>query len=80
MYVFKYLSFRIVTHIYTEVLRRVALRFVRSLSKWYMMSFSYFCCGQLSELQNQVGASQFEQLLQTLDTETLEQVREYVVL
>lgn len=35
---------------------------------------------QLSELQNQVGASQFEQLLQTVDSETLEQVREYVVL
>ncbi|PSN49429.1 Importin-11 [Blattella germanica] len=31
-------------------------------------------------LQNQVGASQFEQLMQTVDIETLEQVREYVVL
>ncbi|XP_069689548.1 importin-11 isoform X2 [Periplaneta americana] len=35
---------------------------------------------QMSELQNQVGASQFEQLMQTVDIETLEQVREYIVL
>jgi hypothetical protein len=34
----------------------------------------------MSELQNQVGASQFEQLMQTVDIETMEQVREYVVL
>jgi hypothetical protein len=46
------------------------------------MSISYLCClcGQLSELQKQVGALQFEQLAQTVDIETLEQVREYVVL
>ncbi|KDR15146.1 importin-11 [Zootermopsis nevadensis] len=35
---------------------------------------------QMSELQNQVGASHFEQLMQTVDIETMEQVREYVVL
>jgi len=34
----------------------------------------------MSELQNQVGASQFEQLMHTVDIETLEQVREYIVL
>jgi hypothetical protein len=39
-----------------------------------------FVYGQMSELQNQVGASQFEQLMQTVDIETMEQVREYVVL
>lgn len=32
------------------------------------------------DLQNQVGTSQFEQLMQTVDIETLGQVREYVVL
>lgn len=37
-----------------------------------------FFQAQVIELQNQVGSTQFDQLLQTVDCETMEQVREYI--
>lgn len=46
----------------------------------YTIALKDYFQSQLIALQNQVGATQFEQLKQTVDVETLEQAREFVVL